>query len=168
MFCDSAPPIFHDGRVVAQGAAGIVYREVEDPKNTAAALEASLQPDEQIEISPSTTLLQRYSAVTFNGHRIHYDRDYCLNEERYPGLLVQGPLQATFLLDLALKMNDAIAPRHFGFRATAPLFDEGAFTINGARGQHENSFWNCQSARAGHNDGGGIIERSFQRRCSSS
>lgn len=69
----------------------------------------------------STTLLFRYSALTFNGHRIHYDRDYAKGIEGYPGLVVHGPLLAQFLMLLA----EAYLPslKQFEFRATAPLFD---------------------------------------------
>lgn len=67
------------------------------------------------------TLLFRYSALTFNGHRIHYDRDYCQRVEGYPGLVVHGPLLAQRLMDLAQDLRGPL--RYFRFRATAPLFD---------------------------------------------
>ncbi|MBZ0128237.1 MAG: MaoC family dehydratase N-terminal domain-containing protein [Rhodobacteraceae bacterium] len=68
-----------------------------------------------------TTLLFRYSALTFNGHRIHYDRDYCANVEGYPGLVVHGPLLAQLLIHEAEALLGGL--RSFEFRATAPLFD---------------------------------------------
>lgn len=64
--------------------------------------------------------LFRYSALTFNGHRIHYDADYAREVEGYPGLVVHGPLLATLLLELATEI--AGAPRRFDFRARAPVF----------------------------------------------
>jgi 3-methylfumaryl-CoA hydratase len=67
-------------------------------------------------------LLFRYSALTFNSHRIHYDADYCREQECYPGLLVQGPLQASLLLDFAASIRGQQSPRSFSFRSTAPLF----------------------------------------------
>ncbi|MEP3330349.1 MaoC family dehydratase N-terminal domain-containing protein [Sedimentitalea sp.] len=79
-------------------------------------------------IMANPTLLFRYSALTFNGHRIHYDRDYAINEEGYPGLVVQGPLQATFLVTLAAELHGS--PKIFNFRSSAPLFDGAAFTVN--------------------------------------
>lgn len=82
-------------------------------------------------ITPSSTLLFRYSALTFNGHRIHYDRDYATAVEGYDGLVVHGPLTATLLADLAA--NEIGRPlASFSFRAMSPLFDTADFTISGA------------------------------------
>jgi 3-methylfumaryl-CoA hydratase len=67
-------------------------------------------------------LLFRYSALTFNGHRIHYDRRYCQEEEGYPGLVVHGPLQATWLLTLAGEVK-GFPPATFSFRGVSPFFD---------------------------------------------
>jgi len=82
------------------------------------------------ELVPDAVQLFRYSALTFNGHRIHYDRDYVTREEGYPGLVVHGPLIATLLLDL-LRLN---APRSrvsaFSFRAVSPLFDADVMSVN--------------------------------------
>lgn len=75
----------------------------------------------QTELTPDEPLLFRYSAVTFNAHRIHYDRAYAGSEERYPGLVVHGPLTATLLADLAAdRLGRPL--RSFRFRARAPLF----------------------------------------------
>ncbi len=81
-------------------------------------------------ITPDPTLLFRFSALTFNAHRIHYDRDYATTGEGYPGLVVQGPLVAVLLMELAR----AHAPRPmsaFAFRGLAPLFDLAPFRIVG-------------------------------------
>ncbi len=67
----------------------------------------------------TSTLLFRYSALTFNSHRIHYDLPYAQQEEEYPDLVVHGPLQATLLLNLASSIKSAL-PRHFEFRAVVP------------------------------------------------
>lgn len=72
-------------------------------------------------VPTSTTLLFRYSALTFNSHRIHYDTPYTCEVERYPDLLVHGPLQATILLNLAATLLKHV-PTHFSYRAVAPLF----------------------------------------------
>lgn len=61
-----------------------------------------------MQVNPSATLLFRYSALTFNGHRIHYDAPYVRNEEGYPGLIVHGPMQATMLVQFA----ETIRARH--------------------------------------------------------
>lgn len=71
------------------------------------------------------TVLFRYSALTFNGHRIHYDVDYARDVEGYPGLVVHGPLLAKLLLELASEMIGP--PARFAFRATAPIFTGEAF-----------------------------------------
>lgn len=83
---------------------------------------------EALEIDP--VLLFRYSALTFNGHRIHYDRPYALEIERYPGLVVHGPLQATLLYDLAARQQPDRTPASFSFRGTSPLFDFDQATLN--------------------------------------
>jgi 3-methylfumaryl-CoA hydratase len=80
-------------------------------------------------IHPNDVLLFRYSALTFNGHRIHYDRRYATEVEGYPGLVVHGPLIATLLIDLIrLHLPGAIVER-FAFRAVSPLFDTGEFSV---------------------------------------
>lgn len=106
----------------------IVYRD--DPAPNAPAPEPPDAPgdaDASETITPNSTLLFRYSAVTFNGHRIHYDVDYCREVEGYPGLVVHGPLVATFLLGLAERSAGEVAA--FSFRAVSPLFDTAPFTI---------------------------------------
>ena len=76
-------------------------------------------------------LLFRYSALTFNGHRIHYDRKYVTEVEGYPGLIVHGPLIATLLLDLLRRKLPSAKVQRFGFRAVTPLLDIAAFEICG-------------------------------------
>lgn len=71
-------------------------------------------------IDPSPILLFRYSALTFNSHRIHYDVDYAMREEGYSGLVVHGPLQATLLLHHAATVAGRV-PRRFSYRGQAPL-----------------------------------------------
>ena len=76
-------------------------------------------------------LLFRYSALTFNGHRIHYDRRYVTEVEGYPGLVVHGPLVATLLLDLLRhQLPDAVVAR-YEFRAVRPAFDGNRFFVCG-------------------------------------
>ena len=71
--------------------------------------------------APTSVLLFRYSALTFNSHRIHYDTSYCKKIEGYPGLVVHGPLMATMLMNLAQAKNSAPL-KEFKFRAMAPSF----------------------------------------------
>lgn len=82
-------------------------------------------------IDPSPILLFRYSALTFNSHRIHYDVDYAMREEGYAGLVVHGPLQATLLLHHAAAMAGR-APRRFSYRAMAPLTHREPFRVRSA------------------------------------
>ena len=76
-------------------------------------------------------LLFRYSALTFNGHRIHYDRRYVTEVEGYPGLIVHGPLLATLLLDLVRRNAPDAEVATFRFRAVRPTFDLHPFRVNG-------------------------------------
>ena len=82
------------------------------------------------EVRPDPVLLFRFSALTFNGHRIHYDRSYATGEEHYPGLVVHGPLLATLLADL-VRLNSPRRIARFEFRALAPVFDTGPFRLVG-------------------------------------
>lgn len=111
----------------------IVYRGAESAGASATAKQDDLpKADVTREIEANPVLLFRYSALTFNGHRIHYDRDYVTKVEGYPGLIVHGPLQATLLVDLASRMQLKRDLKSFSFRAVKPLFDGGKFAVNGA------------------------------------
>jgi 3-methylfumaryl-CoA hydratase len=81
-------------------------------------------------IEPTAALLFRYSALTFNAHRIHYDRDYATKQEGYPGLVVHGPLLATLLVDHFRRHRPTAAIRGFSFRAQRPVYDLKPFTVN--------------------------------------
>src|SRR5690606_10158173 len=85
------------------------------------------------EIVPDPVLLFRYSALTFNGHRIHYDRDYATQVEGYPGLIVHGPLIATLLADLLRRNLPEARLRRFAFKARRPVFDIHRFQVCGRR-----------------------------------
>ncbi|MBE9639558.1 MaoC family dehydratase N-terminal domain-containing protein [Salipiger pacificus] len=80
-------------------------------------------------IRADPVLLFRYSALTFNGHRIHYDQPYVTQEEGYPGLIVHGPMQATLLAQYAADLRGAV-PSEFRFRSLSPLFDTADFSLN--------------------------------------
>ncbi|MBI4189556.1 MAG: MaoC family dehydratase N-terminal domain-containing protein [Betaproteobacteria bacterium] len=112
----------------------IVYREAAKPGDPPPrGKPAPAQAAWQRTVTPDPVLLFRYSALTFNGHRIHYDLDYVKNEEHYPGLIVHGPLQTTLLLDLCRRH----APRpvkKLDYRALHPVFHTERFTVNGNPG----------------------------------
>ena len=82
-------------------------------------------------ITPDDVLLFRYSALTFNGHRIHYDRRYVTTVEGYPGLVVHGPLIATLLMDLLRRQMPQAQVKKFEFRAVRPCFDTAPFQVCG-------------------------------------
>ena len=92
------------------------------------------------EIHPSAILLFRYSALTFNGHRIHYDLDYAKNVEGYDGLVFHGPLTATLLLDLALKERKQPIKK-YSFRGIAPLSNLDCFWIEGKSEDNAAILW---------------------------
>jgi 3-methylfumaryl-CoA hydratase len=83
------------------------------------------------EIHPDPVLLFRYSALTFNSHRIHYDRRYVTDVEGYPGLVVHGPLIATLLVDLVRRQRPDAGLKTFSFKAVRPTFDLHPFHVNG-------------------------------------
>lgn len=127
----------------------IVYRDAESSQPAApAAAQASALPQQPAStpqwsraVLADPVLLFRYSALTFNGHRIHYDRPYCLNVEGYPGLVVHGPLQATLLLDLAASLKAGRAPSSFEFRSVKPLFDGAHITVNASESEDGLQLW---------------------------
>lgn len=85
--------------------------------------------------SPDPVLLFRYSALTFNAHRIHYDRAYARDREGYPDLVVQGPLIVTLLLDLAYRNDPRFAPQTVTFKARAPAFVGEELLLRGRQAQ---------------------------------
>ncbi len=126
VFCNGSPEPalteFHD----------IVYREAAQPGAAAPPPQAApANPAWQRTITPDDVLLFRYSALTFNGHRIHYDRRYVTQVEGYPGLVVHGPLIATLLMDLLRRQRPDAVVRSFEFRAVRPTFDLHPFAVNG-------------------------------------
>ncbi|KAG8152675.1 FAS1-like dehydratase domain-containing protein [Burkholderia catarinensis] len=125
----------------------IVYRDAPPP---AAAGAPAPQPapapapaDEQYSrvVTPDPVLLMRFSALTFNGHRIHYDRPYAMQEEGYPGLVVHGPLIAMLLMEELRRTHPGKIVRRFEFKAVSPLFDTAPFTVNGTLEGHAARLW---------------------------
>lgn len=88
-------------------------------------------PNYSPELLRSSTLLFRYSAVTFNGHRIHYDWPYATEQEGNPGLLVHGPLIATLALEAFVRANPDTCVRRFSFKGVRPLISPAPFNITG-------------------------------------
>jgi len=110
----------------------IVYRDM--PTGIVSApspLKADDNHDFARTVTPDPVLLFRYSALTFNGHRIHYDRAYAKDVESYPGLVVHGPLLATFLLELFADNHPDATLSGFSFKAIKPVFDNDSFQVCG-------------------------------------
>lgn len=118
----------------------LIYRE--DPDPAAPQPTPKQAPTDEIEtrqVSFAPLILFRYSALTFNGHRIHYDRDYCRKVEGYPGLVVHGPLLAKFLIHFAEDLLGSLG--QFSFRATAPLFDFETATLCARQDDNHLTLW---------------------------
>jgi 3-methylfumaryl-CoA hydratase len=117
----------------------IVYRELDLDGATGAAPAAPSDAEYSQEYTLDSTALFRYSALTFNGHRIHYDVDYCRAVEGYPDLVIHGPLIATLLLDLYVRRGQPL--RRFRYRAKSPLFLPHPFTVNGKADGRSTTLW---------------------------
>ena len=110
----------------------IVYRDLPQPgAPSPEPVRAGDDAQFSREIHPDPVLLFRYSALTFNGHRIHYDRSYVTEVEGYPGLIVHGPLIATLLVDLLRRQRPEARIASFAFKAVRPLFDTAPFSVCG-------------------------------------
>jgi 3-methylfumaryl-CoA hydratase len=126
----------------------IVYRDV---SNTPQAAPAKASPPPPVAKHREShmadpVLLFRYSALTFNGHRIHYDRDYVTKVEGYPGLIFHGPLQASFIVELAAKLHGDKPPKKISYRGLQPLFEGSEFSINANETDAGMEVWTANSA----------------------
>lgn len=106
------------------------------------------QAEIEREVVAGPVMLFRYSALTFNGHRIHYDRPYVTGVEGYPGLIVHGPLIATLLVDLVRRNLPGADVAQFRFRGLRPTFDTGPFMVRGIREGDAFSLWSLDNGGA--------------------
>lgn len=124
-----------DSPALVEDEQDIVYRPAPKTPSSAAGDEApdpgSPTGDWHRSLTPDPVMLFRYSALTFNGHRIHYDRPYATETEGYPGLVVHGPLTATLLLDLLDRHSRGARLKSFSFTALRPLFDGQRLHLDG-------------------------------------
>ncbi len=109
----------------------IVYRGATTGSSPMRGKAVEETPDFSKTVVPGISLLFRYSALTFNAHRIHYDRDYARDTEGYPGLIVHGPLLATLLLGALQEQYPKATVCNFEFRAMKPVFDTAPFKVCG-------------------------------------
>jgi 3-methylfumaryl-CoA hydratase len=120
----------------------IVYREAKRPADVEPPPQPAAQGAPwQREVLADDVLLFRYSALTFNGHRIHYDRRYVTEVEGYPGLVVHGPLIATLLLDLLRRHAPDARVVNFAFKAVRPTFDLHPLRVNGQLDGEQVKLW---------------------------
>ena len=124
----------------------IVYREMSSAQATAPARPAPPVAQHRETHVSDPVLLFRYSALTFNGHRIHYDRDYVTKVEGYPGLIFHGPLQATFIVEMAAKLRGGKPPKKFVYRGVQPLFEGSEFSINANDNGSSMELWTANAA----------------------
>ena len=132
------------GRPILSETQEIVYRGPDGGEAKKAPSPAA-EGRHRCRVDPSSPFLFRYSALTFNGHRIHYDHPYATEVEGYPGLVVHGPLQATLLLNFATGIRGT-APVRFSFRSLSPLFDNEALHLHAEEDSGRLKLW---TARAG-------------------
>lgn len=141
--------VFQNASICLHEKQIIVYREPADPTKTLADPPPAPETDSRTfsaEIRPDPIMLFRYSALTFNGHRIHYDLDFCQTHEGYPNLVFHGPLTATLLLDLFYHQYPAEPIKTFEYRGVSPLFNPDPFTIHGTRKGIHGKAWAANSA----------------------
>ena len=120
------------GRLALTEEHDIVYRDTGKPDDPQPPVRRA--PDDAAwtrEIHPDSVLLFRYSALTFNGYRIHYDQRFATGVHGHPGLVVHAPLVATLLADLLRRNLPEASVSSFSFRAITALFDTGAFFVCG-------------------------------------
>ncbi len=135
--------------IMSDGAGPCVVEEHDIVYRAAAEKGAALPPGEAApesaawtqRIDPDPVLLFRYSALTFNGHRIHYDQPYTTREEGYPGLIVHGPLLATLMVGLVRRERPEARVSHFSFRALRSIFELRPFTVCGAPQDGRADLW---------------------------
>ena len=121
--------IVQDGKLIVSEEQDIVYREPSPPKLVGSQPAPVSQWKE--EINPSAVLLFRYSAVTFNSHRIHYDHPYVTAVEGYPGLVVHGPLIATLMCQAFVHANPQAKLKQLNYRGLRPLIAPVPFAVAG-------------------------------------
>jgi 3-methylfumaryl-CoA hydratase len=133
---------WQEGELALDEVQNIVYRDMpKAPAPVTAAPQDIRQADWSKKVTADEVLLFRYSAVTFNAHRIHHDERYAKEVEGYPGLVVHGPLLATLLVDFLNSQMEPALISQFSFRAQRPLFACQEFTLNGARKDETIDVW---------------------------
>lgn len=141
--------VTQDGKLAISEEQDSVYREPSPPKLVGTEPAPAAQWKDRVD--PSAVMLFRYSAVTFNGHRIHYDHPYVTQTEGYPGLVVHGPLIATLMCKAFRRAHPKATLRHLSYRGLRPLIAPTPFEVAGmVTGQGQASLWAEQDATLAH------------------
>lgn len=131
VFVTLSHQVYRGADLAIEELQNLVYREAAGTSPAAPGQPASAAAQWSRELEPDPVLLFRYSALTFNSHRIHYDRGYATTVEAYPGLVVQGPLTATLLLDAVRRELPDAQLASFEFRGLRPLFEGELMQLQG-------------------------------------
>jgi len=131
--------VFHNDALAVSEEQDIVYRNA-SKEHSARAQQASETASITKPFAPNSTMLFRYSALTFNGHRIHYDADYCRNVEGYDNLVIHGPLSATMLAGFA---EDVAGKKllSFSYRGVRPALLGTMLTLNAIVDKERIALW---------------------------
>ena len=134
VFVTVAHQVFQNDTCCIKEEHDIVYRGAPDRNAATPIFKTTATPPEfSYVVKPDPVLLFRYSALTFNCHRIHYDQPFCMETEGYEGLVIHGPLLATMMLDLVQQQFSNAKIKDFQFRALTPVFDTMTFEVCGSR-----------------------------------
>ena len=127
----------------------IVYLEIPERFTPPRRIPVPEGQDFDEAVAMDTPRLFRFSAATYNTHRIHYDLPYAQEVEKYPALVVHGPMQAAMLLEAA-KRHSGHRPARFRFRGLHPMFHDRALRLTGRVLPEERAVDLCSAAEAGH------------------
>ncbi|WP_322050588.1 FAS1-like dehydratase domain-containing protein [Paraburkholderia bannensis] len=131
--------VLHEGKVLVTEHHDIVYKEPSKASAAPAKMEMP-RPHHTRRVKPDSTMLFRYSALTFNGHRIHYDADYCREIEGYSNLVIHGPLNATLLAAFAEEVSGRRL-KHFKYRGVQPSILGNELEFNAAQDGEQLVVW---------------------------
>ena len=139
--------VIHDyacgGALAVRERQDVVYREAPTGGTPTAAADPAPAGTTSRQLTADATMLFRYSAITFNGHRIHYDAPYAREVEGYGGLVVHGPLQATLMAHMAAEIHGR-APTRFSFRGRLPIFDDAPVMLHATEDDDGLSLWTAR------------------------
>lgn len=141
VFVEVRHRVYRGRELALEERQNLVYREGNKQGSLPAARPAPAEAQYTMEIRPDPVMLFRFSALTFNSHRIHYDRDYATGQEGYQGLVVQGPLTAILLLELLYGELPGAGLESFQFRSVRPLLEGQSFQVQGRRDGASVKLW---------------------------